>query len=142
MKNYRLITNKVPDNQGRLSLNTIICNRFFMHYYVRKNNLTMYDVCTFGQLFRAEKDKRTQDHCHIQHLHSLNFPASLVLVLERLSGDTAWCFSAASSRFYTHHVCGLPLIPKVSNCRHAVLKLPNADSFMMQVGICLRTVSS
>ena len=37
----------------------------------------MYDVCTFGQLFRAEKDKRTQHHCHIQHLHSLIFLQAL-----------------------------------------------------------------
>ena len=34
-----------------------------------------YDVCTFSQFFRAENDKRTQDHCDIQLFH---LPANLV----------------------------------------------------------------
>ena len=57
------------------------------HY---EEGLETVKLRTFGQLFRAEEDERTQDHCHIQHLHSLVSLQTLYwLVLEHLSGNTS-----------------------------------------------------
>ena len=96
----------------------------------------MYDVCTFGQLFRAEKDKCTQDHCHIQHLHSLISLQALywfLNVCQEILLVGASLLQAAD------------FIVTMSVVSHSFLKLVIADSFMTQVGlcdICLRTVSS
>ena len=96
----------------------------------------MYDVCTFGQLFRTEKNKRTQEHCHIQHLHSLISLQTLywfLNVCQEIPLVGASLLQAAD------------FIVTMSVVSHSFLKLVIADSFMTQVGlcdICLRTVSS
>ena len=96
----------------------------------------MYDVCTFGQLFRTEKDKCTQDHSYVQHLHSLISLQALywfLNVCQEIPLVGASLLQAAD------------FIVTMSVVSHSFLKLVIADSFMTQVGlcdICLRTVSS
>ena len=84
------------------------------HY---EEGLETVKLRTFGQLFRAEEDERTQDHCHIQHLHSLVSLQTLYWFLNVCQVIPLAGIFAASSRFYSHYVCGLPLIPEVSKCK-------------------------
>ena len=82
-----------------------------------KKKLQTVKLRTFGQFFRAEEDERTQEHCHIQHLHSLVSLHTLCWFLNVCQVIPLSGIFAASSRFYSHSVCGLPLISEVSKCR-------------------------